>query len=170
LRTDYHPYRTEQRPDLIPLSNWGNYPKVPTRLYTFAEVEEARALLSQVNQAIPRGSGRCYGDSALAENIISTLRYNKFLAFDPKNGLPVWLEKPAFQSQRWGDHSQARVCSDPDDGRYESAGTIDGHAAAGGQSDFLRRISRTGTTSMFCRSGDTLCRSFGPCLSLSSKG
>jgi decaprenylphospho-beta-D-ribofuranose 2-oxidase len=85
--TDYQPKRIEQLPGLTWVGNWGNYPKVRARLYTFTEVEEARALLSQIDRAIPRGNGRCYGDSALAENIISTLRYNKFLAFDPKNGL-----------------------------------------------------------------------------------
>ena len=104
--TDHQPKRIEQLPGLTWVGNWGNYPKVPARLYTFTEVEEARALLSQIDRAIPRGNGRCYGDSALAENIISTLRYNKFLAFDPKNGLPVGPEKPAFQSQRWGEHGK----------------------------------------------------------------
>lgn len=87
VMTTYRPKRIESLPGLTWVSNWGNYPKIPARVYTFAEVEEARTLLSQVNQAIPRGNGRCYGDSALAENIISTLHYNKFLAFDPKNGL-----------------------------------------------------------------------------------
>ena len=82
-----HNHRAKHRADLTPVSNWGNYPEVAAKLYTFTEVEEARALLSHINRAISRGNGRCYGDSALAENIISTLRYNKFLAFDPQNGL-----------------------------------------------------------------------------------
>jgi decaprenylphospho-beta-D-ribofuranose 2-oxidase len=36
---------------------------------------------------IARGNGGCYGDSALAPNVISTLRYNKFLDFDAEAGI-----------------------------------------------------------------------------------
>lgn len=86
-RKSNRPHLTEQLPDLSLIGNWGNYPKVMARVYTFEEVAEVRTLLSQVGTIIPRGAGRCYGDSSLASHIISTLRHNKFLAFDPKNGL-----------------------------------------------------------------------------------
>ncbi len=69
------------------ISNWGNYPKIAARLHAFEAVEEAQTLVRQVETAIPRGNGRCYGDSALAGDIISTLRHNKFLAFDDQAGL-----------------------------------------------------------------------------------
>ncbi len=68
------------------VGNWGRYPLAPARVYSFEAVEEARALLGQLDSAIARGSGRCYGDSALADTIISTLRHNKFLAFDDQTG------------------------------------------------------------------------------------
>jgi FAD/FMN-containing dehydrogenase len=88
LRIDYFTNnRAEHRLGLTLVGNWGNYPKVAARLSTFEEVEEARAFLSQIDTAIPRGNGRCYGDSALAGHIISTLRHNKFLAFNDKKGL-----------------------------------------------------------------------------------
>jgi len=36
---------------------------------------------------IARGNGRCYGDSSLQTDIISTLSLNKILSFDQKNGI-----------------------------------------------------------------------------------
>ena len=36
---------------------------------------------------IARGNGRCYGDSALALNIISTLKYDNILSFDTATGI-----------------------------------------------------------------------------------
>ncbi len=35
---------------------------------------------------IARGNGRCYGDSSLGENILSTLKLNHFLSFDADQG------------------------------------------------------------------------------------
>ncbi|HEX8279471.1 MAG TPA: FAD-binding oxidoreductase, partial [Segetibacter sp.] len=36
---------------------------------------------------IVRGNGRCYGDSSLSDNIVSTLKYDKVISFDIANGL-----------------------------------------------------------------------------------
>jgi FAD/FMN-containing dehydrogenase len=69
------------------VSNWGNYPEVQVEFYEFEDVETLRALLKESTEVIPRGNGRCYGDSALGPRIISSLRYNKFLAFDEKKGI-----------------------------------------------------------------------------------
>lgn len=69
------------------ISNWGNYPATAAKVYTFETAEELRVLLSQLDTAIPRGNGRCYGDSALAEQIVSAMSYNKFLSFDEQQGL-----------------------------------------------------------------------------------
>ncbi|MCB0154953.1 MAG: FAD-binding oxidoreductase [Anaerolineae bacterium] len=69
------------------VSNWGNYPKVEANFYEFEDVETLRNLLAQVDNVIPRGNGRCYGDQALAPQIISTLKYNKFLSFDAQQGM-----------------------------------------------------------------------------------
>jgi FAD/FMN-containing dehydrogenase len=69
------------------ISNWGNYPQAQVRFYEFEDVETLQAVLVEANNIIPRGNGRCYGDSALAPQVISTLRYNKFLSFDTNKGL-----------------------------------------------------------------------------------
>lgn len=69
------------------VSNWGNYPRVEANFYEFEDVETLRSLLAQVDNVIPRGNGRCYGDQALAPQIISTLKYNKFLSFDAQQGM-----------------------------------------------------------------------------------
>lgn len=75
------------RRELTRISNWGNYPQIEARLINFDEADRLRAVLKSVDHAIPRGKGRCYGDSALAPHIISTLRYNKILAFDEETGI-----------------------------------------------------------------------------------
>ncbi|MFQ5611261.1 MAG: FAD-binding protein [Anaerolineae bacterium] len=69
------------------ISNWGNYPQVKAELHHFDSVERLKEVLNAVDFAIARGKGRCYGDSALSPHIISTLRYNKILAFDEETGL-----------------------------------------------------------------------------------
>jgi decaprenylphospho-beta-D-ribofuranose 2-oxidase len=69
------------------ISNWGNYPKIEAEIYEFEDLETLRSLILRLDNIIPRGNGRCYGDSALAPHIISSLRYNKFLSFDEKVGL-----------------------------------------------------------------------------------
>lgn len=79
--------RTRDKLNLKQVSNWGNYPKVTVKFHEFEDIDTLRALLKQTNHVIPRGNGRCYGDSALAPEIISTLRYNKFLSFDDQNGV-----------------------------------------------------------------------------------
>ena len=69
------------------ISNWGNYPNVDVEFHEFEDIETLRQLVRQSNNIIPRGNGRCYGDSALSPQVISTLRYKKFLAFDDKQGV-----------------------------------------------------------------------------------
>ncbi|MDX1521228.1 MAG: FAD-binding protein [Anaerolineae bacterium] len=73
--------------DLKRISNWGNYPNVDVQFNEFEDLETLRRLIKQADAVIPRGNGRCYGDSALAPQVISTLRYNKFLAFDDQKGI-----------------------------------------------------------------------------------
>lgn len=69
------------------ISNWGNYPQIESEMSDFETVEELRSQLGESKIVIPRGNGRCYGDSALAPQIISTLRYDKILAFNQETGL-----------------------------------------------------------------------------------
>ena len=44
-------------------------------------------LLHQHPQVLPRGNGRCYGDAALNDRIISTLKLNRLLYFNPHDGV-----------------------------------------------------------------------------------
>ncbi len=68
------------------IANWGNYPIAQSTIFSF---DSTRSLCDRLNEnryLIARGNGRCYGDSALARNIASTLKYNRFIAFDKDNG------------------------------------------------------------------------------------
>ncbi|MCB0167936.1 MAG: FAD-binding protein [Anaerolineae bacterium] len=78
---------TAADPHLKKISNWGNYPQVQVKFHEFEDIETLRRLVKQSDDVIARGNGRCYGDSALAPQIISSLRYNKFLAFDRDKGV-----------------------------------------------------------------------------------
>lgn len=72
---------------LTSVANWGLYPAIkanvisPTTLLEFQE-----AVLSN-KDIIARGNGRCYGDASLQNTIISTSKWNKFIAFDRENGI-----------------------------------------------------------------------------------
>ena len=66
------------------LNNWGKYPLTDAKLYPLNSYPAAKSALQQLSgQAlIPRGNGRCYGDSALQQRVISTLKLNKLLQLD----------------------------------------------------------------------------------------
>jgi len=69
------------------LANWGNYPKSRAKILSFYSFKSASELMEKWDHFIPRGNGRCYGDSALAKNIASTLKYDKFISFEQQNGI-----------------------------------------------------------------------------------
>ena len=69
------------------ISNWGLYPVSNSNEYTFQSVNELSDYLKTSPSMIARGMGRCYGDASLSNSIVSTLKYNKFIAFDKKTGL-----------------------------------------------------------------------------------
>jgi FAD/FMN-containing dehydrogenase len=69
------------------VANWGNHPVVEAEMRSFTTVEEAAQFVRQHDQLIPRGLGRCYGDSALQTHILSTQQFNRFIAFDERNGI-----------------------------------------------------------------------------------
>lgn len=66
------------------ISGWGLYPKIVSYFYEIKDHEEN--LNNFVNDFIPRGNGRSYGDSSLAKNVLSTLNLKKVVEFDKKNG------------------------------------------------------------------------------------
>lgn len=73
------------------ISNWGNYPVVAADVIRFDSLDELQQKMADCGPVIPRGNGRCYGDSALGETIVSTLHYNKLKSFDSQTG-EVWCQ------------------------------------------------------------------------------
>lgn len=68
------------------ISNWGRYPRIQAKINEFADLGELMGFLEESKTVIARGNGRCYGDSSLAKNIVSTRKFNKILAFDSDAG------------------------------------------------------------------------------------
>jgi decaprenylphospho-beta-D-ribofuranose 2-oxidase len=69
------------------VSNWGKYPEVEADVFEYNNPADYISLIHQKQKVIPRGMGRCYGDSALSANILSTLKLNHLLAFDAEKGI-----------------------------------------------------------------------------------
>ena len=69
------------------IANWGNYPVMISDEKHFSFEEDIRTFIDNTRHLIPRGNGRCYGDASLAATTISTLKYDKVLAFDVTVGI-----------------------------------------------------------------------------------
>lgn len=69
------------------LANWGNYPAISCDESSFSQEEQVQDFISSHSSVIARGNGRCYGDASLAQHSVSTLKYDKVLAFDATNGI-----------------------------------------------------------------------------------
>lgn len=69
------------------LSNWGNYPVISCEEQAFTQEDQLQNIIHRHSGTIARGNGRCYGDASLGIHSISTLKYDKILAFDDDNGL-----------------------------------------------------------------------------------
>ncbi len=69
------------------VSNWGKYPEVDAEVFEYNNTERYIELVKANDQVIPRGMGRCYGDSALSKNILSTLKLNHLISFDAEKGI-----------------------------------------------------------------------------------
>ncbi len=67
--------------------NWGNYPRIEANLTAPSSISSSLNEVNQHASFISRGLGRCYGDSALNTSIISSLKLNRFIAFDEQNGV-----------------------------------------------------------------------------------
>lgn len=69
------------------LSGWGRHPVHEARLRAPRDETSLRGMVAE-GQAIARGNGRSYGDSALSlTNTIHMLHFNRMLAFDSQRGL-----------------------------------------------------------------------------------
>jgi decaprenylphospho-beta-D-ribofuranose 2-oxidase len=69
------------------VSNWGMYPSTEAEVRSFSSEAEALGSMRDWSEMIPRGLGRCYGDSSLSPHILSTLKFNRFLDFDKERGI-----------------------------------------------------------------------------------
>jgi len=65
------------------LSGWGRFPRLRAEIH---EPEDSRAIakrLARTSSLIPRGAGCSYGDSALANQVLSSLHLDNFIEFKP---------------------------------------------------------------------------------------
>lgn len=70
------------------VTNWGKYPVVKTNFHVTSDLKEIEKIIKKSTSIIARGNGRSYGDNSLnSDNILSTLRLNKFLSFDRGKGV-----------------------------------------------------------------------------------
>lgn len=68
------------------IANWGNYPKIKSNVLEPGNSDELIQLVQTTGTVIARGNGRSYGDASLGDNIISTLKLNSIIEFDPTHG------------------------------------------------------------------------------------
>ncbi|MFN0173093.1 MAG: FAD-dependent oxidoreductase [Saprospiraceae bacterium] len=69
------------------LSGWANFPRLNAEVFEPSDRVGVRSNVLENEHIIARGNGKSYGDAALAPKVISTLRLNRVLAFDEKNGV-----------------------------------------------------------------------------------
>jgi len=70
------------------LSGWGNYPVIESDIFNPGSNRAASELLTQSHfNGIARGLGRSYGDSSLAQQVMTTRSLDHFSQFDKSSGL-----------------------------------------------------------------------------------
>lgn len=70
------------------ITNWGKYPVVETQFHETSDILKIQKIIKESGSVIARGNGRSYGDNSLnKENIVSTIKLNKFISFDRENGI-----------------------------------------------------------------------------------
>jgi len=77
--------RVEQ--EKVNVAGWGNYPVMDSSLFSFDTESEAIACVGELDEMIPRGNGRSYGDSSINTQVLSILKFNRFISFDEQNGI-----------------------------------------------------------------------------------
>lgn len=68
-------------------SSWGFYPKTKNTELKYDNLTDLIDLVKNNSDYIPYGNGRSYGDSALANNIISMRKLNDIISFDDVSGV-----------------------------------------------------------------------------------
>lgn len=69
------------------LTSWGKYPKINACVLNANTANIISEFVAQKQTVIPRGLGRSYGDSALAENVVCLRALDHFIAFDSEQGI-----------------------------------------------------------------------------------
>jgi FAD/FMN-containing dehydrogenase len=70
------------------IQGWGRYPSKLAEYCEPAGLDELRKQIASLESpAIVRGAGRSYGDSALADSVISSRYLDNFVSFDEKSGI-----------------------------------------------------------------------------------
>ena len=72
---------------IINQTGWSRYSKSQINLIENNNYSELKENLKKFDSLIPSGNFRSYGDSALHQNVLSTLKLNKIIFFDDLNGL-----------------------------------------------------------------------------------
>ena len=78
--------------------SWGLYPKVKNKAIEFDSITELKKQLSSIENYIPYGNGRSYGDSALNETVIPMRQLNQILSLDENKGI-IELEAGVLLSE-----------------------------------------------------------------------
>lgn len=68
------------------ITSWGKYPLIDANEIAVPQIQDASSLVNHPSW-IPRGMARSYGDSSLGKTMLSSLKWNRFLAFNPKTGI-----------------------------------------------------------------------------------
>lgn len=80
----FRPWPENMKGRKMKITDWGKFPEIQAEVFEPASPQTFVPDFSE--PLIARGLGRCYGDSALGKRIVSTLKWNKFLAFEPETG------------------------------------------------------------------------------------
>lgn len=66
---------------------WGRFPRVQADVVCPQTLSDLQLAIKHYQSIIPRGLGRSYGDSSLADHVLETRSYRHFKAFDESSGL-----------------------------------------------------------------------------------
>lgn len=69
------------------IAGWGNYPKIHAEVESPTSKDEVAFIQSKIENFIPQGASKSYGDASLSENVVSSIKLNRTLAFDVESGI-----------------------------------------------------------------------------------
>jgi len=69
------------------ITAWGNYPVIDANVIKLKNKNFIKRIIKEIDNCIPSGNRKSYGDSTLSQNIIDCKPFDYFLDFDEKEGL-----------------------------------------------------------------------------------